>query len=357
MSGFNFGGTQTTGGFSFPSTSTATPAASQSQSSSFSFSFPSSTTTPAATPSTSSLGYASTAPSPFFSSSTTPSMFGNSSTQQSGFSLGTGTTTPSTPSLFGQPAAATPAPVSIKPAPQKYIDELSLAYNPASPACRFRHMFYNLVNPDDVSKYKRPEKTSELLWDQAVKNNPDSTRLVPVQATGFKDLKERKEEQIKMFQKQIEVLQKYQSQLGEVMSDLELQTRVQIDRSRTKHLELSHRILVLIKKIEVIRLTGCWLESEEHSNRVKLDTLQAELNRPNQFKGRINEISSLIRMMEDVQMPNYNVSIDDGSLENIMKFLEQQQGALAHVTDTVKKDGKSLQTIKSLLNEYDPQMK
>jgi hypothetical protein len=55
-------------------------------------------------------------------------------------------------------------------------------------------MMYNLVGPDAVN-YTRPGNVPEKLWEQAVEANPDPTRLVPVQATGFSDLKKRVEDQ------------------------------------------------------------------------------------------------------------------------------------------------------------------
>lgn len=37
-------------------------------------------------------------------------------------------------------------------------------------------MFYNLVAPSEISKSTRPNDTNEVLWAQAVANNPDPSR-------------------------------------------------------------------------------------------------------------------------------------------------------------------------------------
>lgn len=69
-------------------------------------------------------------------------------------------------------------------------------------------MMYNLVGADAVN-YTRPGNVPEKLWAQAVEANPDPSRLVPVQATGFADLKKRVEDQDKTTQehfKSLEVL-------------------------------------------------------------------------------------------------------------------------------------------------------
>ena len=54
-------------------------------------------------------------------------------------------------------------------------------------------MMYNVV--DDAVSYTKPPNVPERLWYQAMDANPDPRRLVPVQATGFQDLKKRVEEQ------------------------------------------------------------------------------------------------------------------------------------------------------------------
>lgn len=213
-------------------------------------------------------------------------------------------------------------------------------------------MFYNLVNSDQIDRYTRPQNTPEALWDLAVKNNPDKTRLVPVQAVGFEDLRQRRQEQLKMFQLQEQALQNYRGQLTDLQQKIELDSRVKIDQYKQRHMELSHRVLRLTKKkIEVLRLKGYWISPEEDALRAKLEALQAELNKPNQFKGRLTEISSLVRMQEDIPQPNYSASIDEDSLEHITKFLNQQQEGLIHVTNVIKKDSRDLTTIKAMMSE------
>src|SRR5258708_7896142 len=83
-------------------------------------------------------------------------------------------------------------------------------------------MMYNKVEESEIGKYTRPANVHERLWNQAVEANPDtkrlttfcrdinspSSRLVPVQATGFHDLKLRLDEQDKttsQHQKALEV--------------------------------------------------------------------------------------------------------------------------------------------------------
>ena len=52
---------------------------------------------------------------------------------------------------------------------------------------------------------------------------------------------------------------------------------------------------VLIKH-EIQRKSGYAIQANEEQLRVQLDTIQGELNSPTQFKGRLNELMSQIRM-------------------------------------------------------------
>jgi hypothetical protein len=51
-----------------------------------------------------------------------------------------------------------------------------------------------------------------------------------------------------------------------------------------------------MKKIEVMRNSGYAIGGNEEAFRSKLETLQRQLNQPNQFKGRLNELSALVRI-------------------------------------------------------------
>jgi hypothetical protein len=71
-----------------------------------------------------------------------------------------------------------------------------------------------------------------------------------------------------------------------------------------------------MKKIEVLRCRGYSISLDEEAYRTKLENIQRELNLPNQFKGRLNELAALIRMQEDRPMEEYE-TLDEESLENI----------------------------------------
>jgi nuclear pore complex protein Nup54 len=46
-------------------------------------------------------------------------------------------------------------------------------YDPKSPYCRFRHYFYNVVNPQEIHLYQKPADHDPEEWTAAQKANPD----------------------------------------------------------------------------------------------------------------------------------------------------------------------------------------
>jgi hypothetical protein len=54
-----------------------------------------------------------------------------------------------------------------------------------------------------------------------------------------------------------------------------------------------------MKKIEVLRSKGYSITVDEEHFKAKLESLQRELNMPNLYKGKLNELSSFVRMLDE----------------------------------------------------------
>jgi len=221
--------------------------------------------------------------------------------------------------------------------PQQALSTMAASWGRDSQFCRFTHIFYTLVNPADIPKYTKPSNIDEKVWLQALKNNPDRTRLVPVQARGFGDLKLRIEQQEKAAKDHEDKLKEVQKLINMIQHKHQVGTIVKIDAYKRRHMDLASRILHVMAKIEVLRSLGYPILAEEEAFRAKLENLQRELNKPTLFKGRLNELDSLVRMQDEAPHDAYE-PIDEDSLGAIHQFLEQQQEGLTHVVDVVKKD-------------------
>eukprot|EP00013_Stygamoeba_regulata_P007813 CAMPEP_0177678688 /NCGR_PEP_ID=MMETSP0447-20121125/29144_1 /TAXON_ID=0 /ORGANISM="Stygamoeba regulata, Strain BSH-02190019" /LENGTH=402 /DNA_ID=CAMNT_0019187711 /DNA_START=118 /DNA_END=1329 /DNA_ORIENTATION=- len=232
--------------------------------------------------------------------------------------------------------------------PEEALGTICGAYDPNSRLCRFRHMFYNVVNPTDVDRFAKPENTNDVLWIQAMKDNPDPSRLVPVQATGFGDLKSRIAAQEEMTGQQQQALDEIGKYISKLQQQHELTTTVKIEEFRRKHMELAHRVLQLMVKIEVLQARGYSILTDEETYRAKLENLQQELNKPTQFKSQVRELTSLVRMQEDTAVETYE-PLDEQSMRGIYKFLSSQQEALARLSQVLKEDAHDLEIITNAL--------
>ena len=86
--------------------------------------------------------------------------------------------------------------------------------------------------------------------------------------------------------------------------------------------------------------------------RVQLDTIQGELNAPTQFKGRLNELMSQIRMQNHfgAVKSEERYYIDADLLREIKQHLKQQEG-LSHLISIIKDDLEDIKLVEHGLNE------
>ncbi|KAK7097934.1 nucleoporin p54-like [Littorina saxatilis] len=196
-----------------------------------------------------------------------------------------------------------------------------------------------------------PAGIDPLLWRQAKLDNPDSGKLVPVAMVGFRELQRRlkhQEEETRLHQQRLDVIA---GDLGQLQTQ-HSQTLAKLDDYKRKHLELGHRLLKVVVKQEICRKLGYAVQVEEEMLKVQLEHLQVELNHPTQFKGRLNELMSQIRMQSQAGFgrdePTYQM--DTNMQAEIKLILKQQQEGLQHLIDVIKDDSKDLNRMEQALD-------
>ncbi|KAG8456842.1 hypothetical protein GDO86_002577 [Hymenochirus boettgeri] len=197
-----------------------------------------------------------------------------------------------------------------------------------------------------------PSGVDPIIWEQAKVDNPDPERLLPVPMIGFKELLRRLEVEEQM-------TKQHQSRLDIVTEDIgELQknqatTMAKIAQYKRKLTELSHRVLQVLIKQEIQRKSGFAIQAEEEHLRVQLDTIQSELNAPTQFKGRLNELMSQIRMQNHfgAVRSEEKYYVDGELLREIKQHLKQQQEGLSHLIGIIKDDLEDIKLIEHGLND------
>ncbi|KAI8510638.1 Nuclear pore complex protein Nup54, partial [Branchiostoma belcheri] len=196
-----------------------------------------------------------------------------------------------------------------------------------------------------------PAGIDPLIWEQAKKDNPDPERLIPVPMIGFGELHRRlklQEYQTKQHQGRLDAIAGNITGIQGNMSTM--QSKIQ--QYRRKLQELSHRVLEVLIRQEAYRKSGYAIQADEEQLRVQLEAIQVELNAPMQFKGRLNELMSQIRMQ---QMPSGRAedrySMEATMQEELRQHLKQQQEGLTHLISIIKDDMEDLKVIEQGLAE------
>ncbi|XP_008422001.1 nucleoporin p54 isoform X2 [Poecilia reticulata] len=197
-----------------------------------------------------------------------------------------------------------------------------------------------------------PAGVDPIIWEQAKVDNPDPEKLIPVPMVGFKEL-------LRRLQIQEQMTKQHQTRVDIISNDIsELQknqatTVAKIAQYKRKLMDLSHRVLQVLIKQEIQRKSGYAIQVDEEHLRVQLDTIQSELNAPTQFKGRLNELMSQIRMQNHFgavrSEERYNVDAD--LLREIKQHLKQQQEGLSHLISVIKDDLEDIKLVEHGLSD------
>ncbi|KAK3822933.1 MAG: nucleoporin complex subunit 54-domain-containing protein [Benniella sp.] len=228
------------------------------------------------------------------------------------------------------------------------------AWDPTHPNCQFKHYFYNFVHPDDVNKYGPPLNVDPYEWHQALLECPDRECMVPALAVGFEDLKKRMESQNEMTEIQRVKLDEIEGKMNEIMQFHLLQTAAKVREFKRRHIQLSQRVLTLMKRVQILRNRGVPIRADEEALRVRLENALEQLRNPAHFRGKITELWAQIQILKDSKRlhptGNYEVA-DEAQLETIGKFLQDQQAGLQHVTAVIQQDMHDIEILQRKLEE------
>jgi len=97
-----------------------------------------------------------------------------------------------------------------------------------------------------------------------------------------------------------------------------------------------------------MRKQGTTVQPDEEVLKKKLEELSSDLNSPTQFKGRLNELLSQIRLHKSTADPRSSCkySIDPCALPAVKEFLSIEQESVKHLVATTRSD---LETLKEMM--------
>jgi len=209
-------------------------------------------------------------------------------------------------------------------------------------------MFYNLVGDTNVAK---PNHFNERLFQQAKRSNPDPGRFVPVQATGFTDLKNRINEQTKAHAAFQNKLKKTKETLEEMNLQHE-QAKSLVTKLRKEHTQLASRLLRVMSNIEQKGARSQPPKIEEVNYRKRLRHINRKLNQPHVFLSKVNDMTNTVaRVYNDRSetQPFPDLLFTPEAKKHIFQFLATQKQSLAYLTQVVQKDQRDMASVNQVL--------
>ncbi|CRK96889.1 CLUMA_CG009937, isoform A [Clunio marinus] len=207
------------------------------------------------------------------------------------------------------------------------------------------------MTPPDEDQLKQyleapPKGIDHRMWRQAIADNPDSKTFIPVPLVGFSELKTRLSCQENETANQVAYLAMLEKEICD-LKQRHINTTAKVMEHRRKFSELSHRILRIIVKQESTRKVGLALTIDEETIKTKLENMHALVSAPTQFRGKLSELLSQMRMQRTKwsSAGTSEYTLDKDSADEMENFLTMQQRAMELLIETINNDLKSIDII------------
>lgn len=226
--------------------------------------------------------------------------------------------------------------------PFQYMQQ---SYDPAHPGYRFRAIFYNSLlddGPNNTSRpnVQKPANVPERLWQQAVADNPDPSRMVPVIAHGPKDLQLRADSQREHWSAYQAKASEIRQRLATIEATMSAPSGP-LERLRGRQATLLARMLVVEGRLEALRRRGQPLnvtELKAHGD------LQALTRAVAQHLADLPGLLEQLRMLSDSSTTRSSIQggklitdtkLTADSTDTVEAILGEQSRQLATVLDTI----------------------
>ena len=146
--------------------------------------------------------------------------------------------------------------------------------------------------------------TLGIVFRESSKRARAADSLVPVAVFGFKGLQQRYEQQDQDVALFTSLAQTLAASVKQVERDA-LAAETKIENLRKQHTKLSHRLIQVMEKVDRVLARGKPLDRNEVQLRNQLEVLVERLNRPTEFKARLNELMLRERMHVRTGLPTF----------------------------------------------------
>lgn len=219
----------------------------------------------------------------------------------------------------------------------------------------FVNMFIELVplqppSKQEIEDYLKqpPSGFDPQLWEQAKKENPDAKKFIPVPFIGFAALNARFKYQVQETDQQRLRLQVISDDINNLERDI-AQMKAKLEECKRRNVTLGNRVLKTMIWQEIKRKKGFPILAEEDELRVKLESIQNDLNAPTKYKGCLNELICKLRHMQSQRQMTHTFVVEDSLMKELQGHLKEEQQGIEHLLTLVKSDLKDLKSIKGAL--------
>ncbi|GAN02045.1 nucleoporin nup44 [Mucor ambiguus] len=243
---------------------------------------------------------------------------------------------------------ATPAINSEDYKPENVWHALALLkswWDPKSPNCRFQHYFYNVVSPQEAHLYQKPVDHDQAAWDAAQAANPDRTTRVPALAIGFDDVQKRMDEQHKLSEAHSAKLAEIETMIKEIQKKSQLETAVKLEEYKRKHMQAAQRVIKFLKYAQVLRNKGLSITPDEEVMRARLENIQDQLQRSEQFHGKLSQLWAQLQFIKESGRKYGKIdgvdewdAVSEENMRGITKILDEQNNGVQHIIEVIETD-------------------
>ncbi|KAJ8680828.1 hypothetical protein QAD02_016615 [Eretmocerus hayati] len=209
------------------------------------------------------------------------------------------------------------------------------------------------LDPAQLKEYmdNPPCSIDPRLWKQAQLDNPNPEHYIPVPMIGFQQVKHR----LKCQEEETARHRAFLDLAAENIQNLQRQhtaTQARLKEHRRTLLEFQHRVLQVLVRQEITRKIGFSLQPEEEILTNRFEAMHSQISAPTQFKGRISEMLSQLRMRRHTDTQNQErYTMDPIAQDDIKQYLNMEQQGMGQLISTVNADLESLKVIKDGMSE------
>ncbi|XP_051166872.1 nuclear pore complex protein Nup54 [Leptopilina boulardi] len=209
------------------------------------------------------------------------------------------------------------------------------------------------LEPTQLKEYLEnpPCSIDPRLWKQAQLDNPNPDLYIPVPMIGFHQVKHR----LKCQEEETARHRAFLDMAAERIQELQRQhtaTQAKLKDHRRTLLELQHRVLQVLVRQEITRKVGLSLQPEEEILTNRFESMHSQISAPTQFKGRISEMLSQLRMRRHVDIQTQErYAMDPIAQDDIKTYLSMEQQGMEQLIATINADVQCLKIIKDGMSE------